>query len=120
MDIPTDTGTPEGNQIVKDKVVFVSRRSWGMQYSLLFSARNIIDNKPLCSKLVYEPYPESGLVDAPPTIELSIFEVQNLIDELWKMGVRPSPNLESVKNENALSIHLDDMRKIAFKFLELK
>ena len=117
-DIPTDTGTSEGNQIVKDTKVFVRRSDWGLDFALLFVARNPIDNKPLCSKLIYEPYPEPFGMSPNETVRLLPNEIQSLMNELWNAGVRPSEEIGYDSRIKATERHLEDMRRIAFKFLD--
>lgn len=54
----------------------------------------------------------------PPVLTLKLDEAQEFIDQLWEQGFRPS----SLSNSDlsAQKKHLEDMRKIAFKFLELE
>ena len=49
-------------------------------------------------------------VVAPPLADLTTLEVQNLMDQLWKAGVRPTGESES--DTNNMKLHLEDMRTI--------
>lgn len=54
----------------------------------------------------------------PPTLSLSADEAQQLVDELWLCGVRPSEGTGSAGALAATQKHLDDMRTLATKLLE--
>lgn len=57
-------------------------------------------------------YIEKNTVYGPPTFEFSTEQAQNLMDELWKAGVRPNNGESSVSHVEALKYHLEDMRKL--------
>lgn len=61
---------------------------------------------------------EDASMEQSPTIVMDMESFQNFIDELWKSGFRPSNLSES--ELSALGKHLEDMRRIAFKFLDAK
>ena len=50
-----------------------------------------------------------------PFVTLSKQSAQNLIDELWKCGIRPSNGEGSAGQLNATEKHLEDMRTLVFK-----
>lgn len=60
---------------------------------------------------------EQGLI-VEPTFSLDNTEAQQLIDELWNCGLRPSEGTGSAGSLRATEKHLEDMRKIAFMQLE--
>ena len=62
---------------------------------------------------------QDGLTIVPPTLSLSEENGQALMDELWKCGLRPTEGKGSAGSLAATEQHLQDFRKIAFKFLEL-
>ena len=59
---------------------------------------------------------ESELVEADPFFTIDEDAMQNFLDELWSAGFRPS-GVSDVQM-TAQGRHLEDMRKIAFMFLE--
>lgn len=63
----------------------------------------------------FRPEEEAGMAE--PTLRLRPEAIQSLMDELWNQGVRPTTN-ESAGQFAAQGRHLEDMRKIAFMFLE--
>jgi len=57
---------------------------------------------------------------AQPFIKLEIQQAQQLIDELWQCGLRPSEGTGSAGSLKATENHLSDMRKIVFKKLNIE
>ena len=53
-----------------------------------------------------------------PMMRIEIHTAQNLIDELWKCGLRPTEGTGSAGSLKATESHLADMRRIAFTFLD--
>ncbi len=53
-----------------------------------------------------------------PTFSLRIDECQQLIDELWRVGLRPSEGTGSSGAMRAVENHLADMRKLSFDLYE--
>ena len=53
-----------------------------------------------------------------PTFRLSKDEAQSLMDDLRHNGLRPSEGTGSAGSLKATQNHLEDMRKIAFHYLE--
>lgn len=54
-----------------------------------------------------------------PFLKLGIQEAQNLMDELWQCGLRPSEGSGSAGSLRATEKHLEDMRVIAMKKLNI-
>ncbi len=50
-----------------------------------------------------------------PTFRLDPQGAQKLIDELWRLGIRPSSGEGNVGQIGAMKEHLNDMRKLVFK-----
>lgn len=55
-----------------------------------------------------------------PTLQLDAGQIQNLMDDLWNAGVRPSNGTASTGQIAATDNHLADLRKIAFHLLKIK
>lgn len=55
-----------------------------------------------------------------PFITLGREQAQNLMDELWNCGLRPSDGAGSAGQQAATEKHLADMRTIAFHKLGIK
>lgn len=56
---------------------------------------------------------------SPPTVTMPIECAQQLIDELWRCGLRPSEGTGSAGSLAATERHLADMQKIAYSFLKI-
>ena len=57
---------------------------------------------------------------APPFLKITPTEAQQMIDELWNCGVRPSEGTGSAGALMATQSHLEDMKKIAFKLMKIE
>jgi hypothetical protein len=54
-------------------------------------------------------------VETAPTFSLRVDEAQQLMDELWRVGLRPSAGSGSAGAMAAVQAHLADMRALVFK-----
>jgi hypothetical protein len=54
-------------------------------------------------------------LDPPPTISLSPTAAQQLIDDLWDCGLRPSEGSGSAGQLAAVERHLADMQRLVFE-----
>ncbi len=54
-----------------------------------------------------------------PTLHIGMDEAQTLMDDLWSAGLRPTEGSGSAGSLKATEKHLADMRKIAFKSLDI-
>ena len=66
---------------------------------------------------VVEPHEEYGIM-RDPTLELRLEEAQQLMDELWRVGLRPTEGTGSAGSLAATERHLRDMQSIAFRLLD--
>lgn len=48
------------------------------------------------------------------TVQLAYDEAQQLINELWRIGMRPKDGSASLAHVDAMQAHLQDMRKLVF------
>ena len=61
---------------------------------------------------------EPGVV-VDPTVRISVDEAQTLMDDLWRCGLRPAEGAGSAGAMRAVERHVDDLRKIAFKAMDI-
>lgn len=61
-----------------------------------------------------------GELSSQPFITLDIQAAQQLMDELWQCGLRPTEGTGSAGSLAATQKHLDDMRTIAYKGLNIE
>lgn len=96
------------------KLIYAERMLLGTEISITLA------EKQSNGTWVAEPITMSRLEDglyAPPTFQLDNDTAQQLIDELWKCGLRPSEGTGSAGSLKATQEHLDDMKKITFSAL---
>lgn len=60
------------------------------------------------------------LLRHPPTMSLSMDQAQQLMDQLWTCGIRPSEGSGSAGSLAATQQHLKDMQRITFGLLKSK
>lgn len=64
-----------------------------------------------------DPVPQHQLLPPEPSFSIPSGMAKNLMDELWRAGIRPS---EGVPSGDAQTAHLQDMRAIAFAKLNVE
>lgn len=57
-------------------------------------------------------------IEQPPLLEISPEEAQQFMDELWRVGIRPTEGAGSVGQMEATVKHLEDMRRLVFEGVE--
>lgn len=55
-----------------------------------------------------------------PSLRLTIRAGQQLMDAMWKAGLRPSGKVQTEDERKATQAHLDDMRKLVWHALKIK
>lgn len=68
-------------------------------------------------KVLMEVKEPGAVVD--PTVRISVDEAQTLMDDLWRCGLRPTEGAGSAGAMRAVERHVDDLRKIAFKAMDI-
>jgi hypothetical protein len=101
------------------KEIYAASQFFGRRIDLTFIHRDPEDRGRL--KVATTSFPatfedESSTFD--PTVTLRIEEAQQLMDELWKCGVRPTEGSGSAGSLAATERHLKDMQAIAFGLLK--
>jgi hypothetical protein len=86
---------------------------WAVEFWLIESDGD--GNKNIGTSVLMEPLPDGSFVRN-PTFSLSEDDAQEFIDRLWESGFRPSGM--SAETLTAQGRHLEDMRRIAFQFIE--
>jgi len=95
---------------------FMARRDdWNFGVSLY--AREVIEgiSMSIAKPMEFTEYDISSAIAAEPFARIGIQEAQNLMDELWQCGLRPSEGTGSAGSLRATERHLEDMRKLVFK-----
>ena len=53
-------------------------------------------------------------------VYLDADKAQELVDDLWRIGIRPREAAGSVGQLTAVQAHVDDLRRVAFYILKIK
>lgn len=89
------------------------RGNWGGQIEFLL--RDWYGNTSLCGyakDIIFEKKDDGTLIE--PSFSMSYENAQQLMDDLWVCGLRPSEGIGSAGALAATEKHLDDMRKLVF------
>lgn len=62
----------------------------------------------------------SEAAELPTLLALSISQAQVLMDDLWNAGIRPTEGAGTAGAMRAAERHIEDLRTIAFRLLEVK
>lgn len=96
---------------------FLERTHFGSAISMGIASDPGEDGSVDVAKFITYERMELGLVAAEPLLKLDMHAAQNLMDELWHCGLRPSEGSGSAGSLAATERHLADMQKIAFALL---
>lgn len=98
--------------------ITADRHPWSMFIELRAGVQNELGAFSVAQPVVMEPIGDGRMAD--PFMRLTPADAQQLLDELWRCGVRPSQEQGSTGQSAAMQKHLDDMRTIAFHALKVK
>lgn len=90
---------------------------WRRQVEMLFILKDQDRNIAYAKPLTVERPDDNSLSYSEPTVRLDMEAAQDLIDALWRCGLRPTEGHGSAGQLAATERHLADIRKIAFKKL---
>jgi hypothetical protein len=84
--------------------------SWGVDFAYVRQIGNVVQ---YAEPLTIKTAPEGGAIA--PCFELDEMSVQQLFDDLWRIGYRPKCGEGSEGHLGATNRHLEDMRKLVFE-----
>ena len=118
----TDTAALLGDvmsTLLDDTRMHVERNFPNMSYDIyLFNMSKDPDTIYVAQPLTMKQSSRGGEYH-PPFVSLSESDAAQLMDRLWNAGVRPSNGAGSHATHEALNNHLEDLRRVAFKLLEI-
>lgn len=91
------------------------RQPWSRRIGFVFFTK---ESNQVYNSTNIEFVKSQEAIEIEPTFFMNPEDVQELIDELWTIGFRPSEGTGSAGALAATQNHLEDMRKIAFDLLE--
>ena len=92
------------------------KQSWSNTIEVLITCGDSIVRP---EDMIFTKIENDGIVYS-PTFNITNNSAQNLMDELWQAGLRPSEGTGSAGSLRATEKHLEDMRKIAFSQLDME
>ena len=98
--------------------IMARREDWQRGISLYMRRITVGMGEVVAQPIVLKQH-TPGLI-AEPFLHLTIQEGQQLMDELWQCGLRPSEGTGSAGSLRATEKHLSDMRLIAMSKLNIK
>jgi predicted transcriptional regulator len=73
-----------------------------------------------CSHIEMKTEENLGAIYLTPSCEIKYDMAQRLLEQLWNIGLRPKNNKYGDEVVKTMNDHLQDMRRIAFKFLKME
>ena len=95
-----------------------ARKPWGDGFDFLVMERSWDRNNPNATKRVVTAMTVSDVAPGSfyePTLSMPDDAAQQLMDNLWAAGLRPSDAKESAGALAATTRHLEDMRRLVFQ-----
>ena len=97
--------------------ITADRHPWSRGIELRAGVETENGNFAVAQPLVMAEIPNDQITD--PFIRLKPEDAQQLMDELWRVGIRPSQEEGSTGQAAAMQKHLDDMRTLTFHALKV-
>jgi hypothetical protein len=95
--------------------VMVRRDEWNTGVSIYIHQRTVGEGYVVAAKATMIPHESGTMIE--PMMRLEIQEAQQLMDELWRCGLRPTEGTGSAGSLAATERHLKDMQTVAFGVL---
>lgn len=93
----------------------VQRGNWGRDLEVLLVDRSSKDFA-IVTDLILTHQTDGTIVE--PSFKMSYEHAQQLMDDLWVCGLRPSEGTGSAGALASTQKHLDDMRKLVFDYIQ--
>lgn len=101
------------------KLIHLTRETWSRAIGVHLGLRYEDNTLAIARAVTWEKYEENDAVlRQEPLISLDDTEAQNLIDELWHLGVRPTEGHGSTGQLAATEKHLDHTTKLLDQTLQ--
>lgn len=95
--------------------VMVRCYEWDTGVSIYMRQRTVGEGSVVAAKVTMIPHESGTMIE--PMMRLEIQEAQQLMDELWRCGLRPTEGTGSAESLAATERHLKDMLAVAFGVL---
>lgn len=96
---------------------FVERSRMGRCVDITVTHEDPFGVVAIAAPLTFQASPDGEAYDSGPTMRLRPDDAQRLMDELWRVGLRPTEGTGSAGSLAATERHLKDMQAIAMGLL---
>ena len=108
----------KGQYIPREIRIRVQRESWGPGLHVYIQGEQCAKHVYLAAGFVVDQRTKEEASTEPYLPRMTDNRAQELMDELWRCGIRPSDGRRTDEAMGALGAHLEDMRKIAFRLFD--
>ena len=100
---------------IKNKKLWAERSPWSNRVEFILFERvsaNAVSHSTAINMYTPSENEVGNMIE--PTFSLDMEEAQELMDNLWQLGLRPTEGTGSAGSLAATERHLEDMRKLVF------
>lgn len=108
-----------GDELVFEKRIFVNSEPMQQSVQIFIAGKDINGERVYVPKLEWVNLSNEDMIASnfQPTTYLRMENAQALMDDLWKIGFRPSEGTGSAGSLKATENHLKDMQQLVWKLL---
>jgi hypothetical protein len=106
-DLPATTTRTDTHPMKTKKLIHLTRETWSRSIGVHLGLRYEDNTLAIARAVTLEKHEEGSILPQEPLFSLDDTEAQNLIDELWHLGVRPTEGHGSTGQLAATEKHLD-------------
>lgn len=105
---------------MRPKTTILLSKDWFQFKFLIFSESHLGAVVRVPKEVEYRQLTDNENFPTEAIVDLPLDCGQQLIDQLWQMGYRPSSGVSSTGQDEAQKAHISDLREILFSFLGVK
>lgn len=109
---------------LSERVIIKLQRNMGFydtEFEALIGIRNSLTRTlAVAEPIVFKEQDPARTVPYRSILQLTSQSVQELMNDLWAMGIRPTEMKHTSETIDAMKSHIDDFRKIVFSTLNVK
>lgn len=91
---------------------FLERGNYGRYVNVHMAVEHDMERRSVAEPVVFREVTDGAVESSPPMLQIRPEQAQNLMDELWTVGFRPTQGQQSEGQMGATTNHLNDMRAI--------
>lgn len=92
--------------------IFLERVNFGRYVNVHMAVEHDMERRSVAEPVVFREVTDGAVESAPPMLQIRPEQAQNLMDELWTVGFRPTQGQQSEGQMGATTNHLNDMRAL--------